>query len=306
VKFNDYLKACRARYDLTQERLVRELYAYDDAFSGLDVRTLSRWETAQTQPPMAKQVLIVRFFRRYSSHLFPCFYGRERIEDELCRAGIYNLLGKSKSHIFNLPENSFEIDNTVIRHVRSYDDIDAVLKVPHAITEAITERFYAITPGMLKAWALHPGSLFLFAENATQILGMLTVLRLKPERFDEVLAFDKAIVTLDEKDFAGPEEEACLLLLPSYAYNEQVASLLLLRFYAHLIAHQDLIREVGGPAVLDGGRKLAQKMHLEHTSDKEIAGRRVSAYRASLERMLINEAVLRMIFQKEECPEESS
>lgn len=43
MKFNDYLKACRTRYDLTQERLVQELYAYDDAFAGLDVRTLSRW-----------------------------------------------------------------------------------------------------------------------------------------------------------------------------------------------------------------------------------------------------------------------
>lgn len=306
MKFNDYLKACRTRYNFTQERLVQELYAFDDVFSGLDVRTLSRWETAHTRPPMNKQVLIVRFFRRYSTHLFPCFYGKKGIEDELCRSGVFNLLGKSKEHIFNLPEHAFKVDDITIRHVRSFDDIDTVLRTPHAITEAITDGFHAINPETLKTWALHPGSFFILAQNDIQTLGMLAALTLKKSSFDKVLAFERKIAELDDSDFAHPLEEACLLLLPSYAYNEQIASLLLLRYYAHLIAEQDSIVEVGGPAILDGGRKFAQKMHLKYIEDRNIDGRRISTHRAPLETVLINEDVLRMLFQKEACPEARS
>lgn len=305
MRFNDYLKTCRKGYDLTQERLVQELYAFDDAFGGLDVRTLSRWESAQTQPPLSKQVLIVRFFRRYSSHPFPCLDIDARSENELCRIGVYNLMGKSKEHIFHFPEHAFGIDDITITHLRSHEQMQETLKVSHAIIDDITKGYYGITLDDLERWSLHPANLFIVAQSGAQTLGMFNLLKLKPTSFKELISFEKEVKQLSDDDFAALNEASSVFLLPSYFYNETVASLLLVRYYAHLIAHQDSIVEVGGTAAVEGGKKFAQKMHLEYFGDKTLPDRTVSAYSAPIETILINPDVLRMIFQKEQCPEEN-
>lgn len=305
MHFNIYLKTCRTRYKLTQEQLVEELYSFDDAFKGLDTRTLSRWELAQTQPPLAKQVLIVKFFQRYSSHLFPCFYDIENIEEKLCRDGVFNVLGKSKEHIFRFPENAFRVDDITVTHLRSHEQMGELLKISHAIIDSITQNYYGLTVEHLEAWAFHPSNLFIVAQNNSQALGMLNLLKLNPQSYKEILSFKKELRDLKEEDFAKPGEEASIFFLTSYAYNETVASLLLIRYYAHLIANQDSIIEVGSTIVVEGGKKFAERMHLEHLGDRKLQNRTISAYSAPLEDVLINPEVLRMIFQKEACEEEN-
>ena len=306
MHFNAYLKNCRTRYNLTQEQLVEELYGYDDAFKGLDTRTLSRWEAARTKPPLAKQLLIVKFFRRYSSHLFPCFYDIENIEEKLCRDGLYNLLGNPKEHIFKFPQNAFRVDEITITHLRSLDEMERQLEVSHSIIDSITQNYYQLSPNHLKQWALHPSNLFIVAQNNHQTIGMLNLLKLKPTSFEQILSFEKTLRDLKEEEFAKPGEECSLFFLTSYAFNETVATLMLVRYYAHLIANQNSIIEVGSTVVLESGKKFAERMHLKHIRDKEIEDKIISAYSAPLEDVLVNSEVLKMIFHKEECPEESA
>lgn len=304
LQFNEYLKTCRERYHLTQEQLVQELYNSDDEFSGLNTGTLSRWERGSTQPNLSKQMSIVRLFQKHSTHLFPCFCDKDNIEDEICRVGIRNLIGNSKEHILTFPTSVFTVDKININHIRKDEDIELMLKMPLSIIKGITSNYFQVDINHLKSWALHPSSLFLVAECEGQFFGMLFALRLKPDVFKRVISFKMQIRDITEDDLAGFEEESCNLPIAFFAYNEKTATLLFLRYYAHLIANQDSIIEVGTTPLLDGDRKLGKAIHLTHLADLKVESGTLSSYSAPLEDVLINEDVLKMIFQKQECPED--
>ncbi len=306
MQFNEYLKACRKKYNLTQESLVQELYNFSDVFAGLDTRTLSRWEIGSTKPTAVKQVIIIQLFQKFSTHIFPCFYSQENIEEELCRVGVGNLIGNSKEHILNFPTNMFKVDDINISHIRSHADIDLILSMPHSIIEGLTSNYFQITTEHLKEWSLHPSNLLLVAHSNSDFLGMFFTLRLKPESFKKLIAFEMNLIELVDRDFATPDEEACNFPFAFFAYNDKVASLLYLRYYAHLIANQDTIAEVGTTPLLKSGKKLVEKIHLKHIKDKKLDSGTLSSYSAPIEDVLINEDVLRMIFLKQDCPEDSN
>lgn len=305
MNFNEYLKTCRKKHNLTQEDLVQELYNFSDSFVGLDIRTLSRWENGTTKPTASKQVIIIKLFKKYSTHIFPCFYKQENIEDQLCRVGVKNLIGNSKEHIINFPTNVFKVDDIDISHIRSHDDIELILNMPQSIIEGITSNYFNITTKKLKEWSLNPSNLFLVAQSSQQFVGMLFTLRLKPKSFKKILSFEMQIIELNDSDFASYEEESCHLPFAIFSYNDTVAALLYLRHYAHLIANQDTVVEVGTTPLLNGGKKLVEKIHLKHIGDKTVGGETLSAYSAPLEDVLINEDVLKMIFSKQDCPQDN-
>ncbi len=306
LQFNEYLKSCRKKYGLTQENLVQELYNFSDVFKGLDARTLIRWERGTTKPSAAKQVVIIQLFGKFSTHIFPCFYNRENVEEDLCRAGIKNLIGNSKEHIVNFPSNIFSIDDISISHIRSHKNIDLIINMPQSIFKGLTSNYFKITADYLKEWSLHPSNLFLIAQANEQFVGMFFSLRLKPKSFKKLLSFEMEIIELTDDDFASFKEEASVFSFALFAYNDKVATLLYLRYYAHLIAHQDTIIEVGSTPLLDSGRKLVEKIHLVHLEDKKLNKEVLSAYSAPLEDVLINEDVLKMVFAKQDCPQDDN
>jgi len=304
LQFNGYLRSCRKKYNLTQEQLVQELYNFDDVFKGLDTRTLIRWEKGTTKPTTEKQVAIIHLFQKFSTHIFPCFYNQEHVEEELCKVGIKNLIGNSKEHIVNFPSNIFSIEGINISHIRSDNNIDLVLDMPYSIFKGLTSNYFKLTLEVLKSWSLNPNNLFLIAQTNKQFVGMFFILRVKPQVFKKLLSFKMLVNELRDDNFANFTEEACLFPISVFAYNTKVASLLYLHFYAHLIANQDTVIEVGVTPLLDGGKKLAEKMHLTHMLDKKINGKVISAYSSSLENVLINKDVLKIVFLKQECPED--
>ena len=300
MQFNEYLKLCRKKYKLTQEALVQELYNYDDAFDGLDTRTLIRWEHGSTKPTSSKQVIIIQLFQKFSTHIFPCFYNENHIEEDLCKVGIKNLIGHSKEHIVNFPNNIFSVEDISISHIRSHENIDLILNMPQSIFEGLTSNYFNITTTHLKVWSLHPANLFLIAQTNNQFVGMFFTLRLKPQIFKKLLSFNMEANELTDADFADFEEEASMFIIAVFAYNDKVAALLYLRYYAHLIANQDSIIEVGTTPLLKGGKKLVEKMHLRHMKDKKVKEETLSSYSAPLEDVLINEDVLKMLFVKQD------
>lgn len=304
MQFNEYLKLCRERYSLTQEHLVQELYNYNEEFSGLNTSTLSRWERGATRPSLSRQVSIIKVFQKYSTHFFPCFYNRDNVEDELCRVGIRNLIGYSKEHILKLPTKAFTVDDINVRQLSSHEDMEIMLRIPHSILSSLNNNFFNIDLSHLKSWALHPTSLFVVAEYEGQFLGVFFTLRLKPDVFKKIISFEMQLDSVFEDDMADFDEEACSFPVGFFAYNEKIASLLYLRYYAHLIAHQDTITEVGSTPLLDAERRLVEAIHLTHRNDLNIKGETVSAYTAPLEDVLINKDVVKMMFQNQECPED--
>lgn len=307
MKFNEYLKLCRQKYNLTQEEITQELYSFDDIFQGLDIGTYSRWERGATKPNMDKHISIVKFFQTKSNHILSCFENtnKNHIEDELCKMGIKNLIGHSKEHILNFPTKSFKVDDISIKHLRSTNDIDAVLQIPYSIIENLTGNVYKLSFENIKAWALHPSNLFLLSEYQGQFAGLLFTLRLKPAIFDKLINFEIDLKDITLNDFATFDELGCNFPIAFFAYNDKSSTLLFLRYYAHLIANQDVITKIGTTPLLESAKKIVQKINLKYYKEKSVAQGKLCSYCAPLDEVLVNEAVLKMIFRRQECPEDS-
>ena len=303
MKFHTYLKSCRERFNLTQEQLIQELYNTYDTFEGLDVSTFSRWERDISVPGLDRQVKIIQLFHEKSNTVFPCFDNRssEEVENDICNRGIKNLIGHSNQHILKFPSVSFQAGDIKISHIRSTNDIDRAITMPHAVMQGFTNNNPGMTTELLKSWALHSSNLFLVSEVHGQFFGLFFNLRLKPKVFEKIMNFEMGIFTIGNDDFAAFSEMGCNLPLLFFANNEEVASLLFLRYYAHLIANQDNILEIGTTPIRDGGKKMAVKMKLKHYKDIEMKQGTRSAYRASLADVLINETVLKMMFQRQDA-----
>lgn len=305
LQFNEYLKSCREKYKLTQEELVGELYNFDDTFKGLDIGTYSRWERGVTRPNSNKQIGILKLLQTKSNHILSCFENldKEAIENELCKLAIKNLIGSSKEHILNFPTKLFKVDYVSVQQIKNTDDIDKILAMPYSVILNLTDNVYDLSLELIKEWALHPSNLFLLSEYHNQFSGMLFTLRLKPKIFQKVIDFELELKELTSDDFATFDEMACNFPIAFFAHNDKNSSLLILRYYAHIIANQDVIQSLGAIPLLDGAKKIVQKMNMKYYKEKEVTQGMLVSYQAPLSDVLLNEAVLKMIFQKQDCPE---
>ncbi len=308
MKFNKYLKSCRNNYNLTQEELVQKLYNFDENFIGLDTRTLSRWEQAQTQPSIDKQITIVKYFKTKSNSAFPCFeeYDTDEIQAQICKTGVSNIIGKNRELVLNFPASYMIADDLKITHLRHSDTIDSVIKIAMRLDKEFTDSYSQLQNKNFKDWAMHPSTLFLICEVDNQFFGLLFTLRLKPEIFDKIMNFEMQEKDLNISHFASFEEDGCNYLLNFFAQSQKAASMLYLRYYSHLIANQNSILKVGALSMMSEGKKLIQRIKLLHKEDTIIDEHSISSYEAPLSDVLINEAVLKMIFQKQDCPQDGN
>lgn len=310
MHFNEYLKACREHSDITQEQLVHDLYSYDiDNFEGLDASTLSKWERSITQPKGSKQVSIIKYFQEKTGLPLPYLdtYSINEAENLICLNGIHNILGsmKNKDLILNFPSKMMNIDDMKVYPLRNSHRIEELLTINMDIHNARTTTYAQIDIEQFQAWTIHPSNLFLACEYKDWFMGLFFSIRLKPEVFDKIVNFEMKKNDISEDDFATFDEMGCNFMISFYAINDKVASMLVLRYYAHLIANQKRISEVGVIIWKDEVKKVIQNMNLHYhtskTSEEEIE---MQSYKENLSNILASENVVKMILSKQECPEE--
>ncbi|WP_297484829.1 helix-turn-helix transcriptional regulator [Sulfurimonas sp.] len=303
--FGIYLKTCRENYNFTQEELVQKLYAFDDLFEGLDIGTLSRWERSTTKPNVDKQIQILKFFQTQSGLILSCFGEDEpqAIEEKLCKIGVKNLLGTSKEHILNAPTSFFNIKYASITHIHQAKDIDKALAMPYSTILSLTNNVYNLSLQTIKEWSLNPNNFFIYAQYHEEFAGMFFSLRLKPEVFHNLLNFKTEFNDIRADDFASFDEMGCDMPLAFFAHNDKISSLLIISNFAHLIANQKNIKEVGSITLLDGAKKLLQNINLKHYNTTTSKQGNLDSYMEKLSKVLVNESIVKMLFQKEKCPD---
>jgi len=300
LKFGLFLKSCRQKNKLTQEELVTELYIYDELFSGLDTRTLIRWEQGKTQPSPIKQLVIIRYFKQFDNLYFSCLLD-DIDENQFCTKTIKNIVKKSKEHVLNLPQNIFSHEDILITHS---SNISNKIDMPLSILSGMTSDSFSITKKDFLLWSEQPNNLFLLAEVHQQFMGMFICLRLKQEVFEKIISFNLDVTELTEADFAQGEEKSSLFIVTLFAYNDIIATHLYAHFLVYLIKQQQYIFDVGATPLLEGGKKIVQQMYMQKIKEKQIDKKTVTSYKVSLEDILLSEDVLRAIFTKENCPQE--
>jgi len=308
VQFNEYLKACREQCNITQEQLVHDLYSYDiDNFEGLDTSTLSKWERSITKPKVTKQISIIKYFQEKTGLPLPYLdtYSVKEAEDLICTNGIYNLIGtgRTKKLILNFPSEMMHMDDMKVYPLRNSHRIEELLNINIDIHDATNSTTAQISIEQFKEWTLHPSNLFLACEYKDWFMGLFFSIRLKPEIFDKILNFEmkKSDITVD--DFASFDEMGSNYMLSFYAMNPKVASMLFIRYYAHLIANQKNIAEIGVVTALSEVEKVVHNMNLHYHTSIHVDNVEIQAYRETLANVLTSENVIKMILSKQECPE---
>ncbi len=302
--FNDYLKKCREKYELTQEELVLELFHFDELlFKSLDTVTLSRWELGKSSPNTAKQVQTIKYFQSIDDMIFPCFdeSESEMIEKHVCKTGTLNISGKNRSLILNFP-SSLTIDELSVHQLKDSEMIDEKIKIALDLNKEFSHNHSLINDEQFREWILSPSNLFLVCEYNKQFFGLLFSLRLKQDSFDKLMSFEMTQNDISKSDFAKRGEAGCDFILAFFAMNDMAASLLLIRYYACLISDQKSIQEIGAMSTHTDAINLMENIHLQHCKSKTYGDTLTRhTYRAPLSDVLINETMVRILFAKEDC-----
>jgi transcriptional regulator with XRE-family HTH domain len=310
MQFSDYLKTCRTQNDLTQEALVEALYLYDiDQFGGLDTTTLSKWERGVTKPRMHKQVAMIRFFQQRMTMAVPCFGSvpEEEVEENICRLGMERIVRESKSRelILNFPSAMMSIDELITYELNGSENIDKATRLNAYLDKNFNQDYTQLSSEDFKRWALIPGNFFLVAEFVDELVGLLFVLKLKPNAFEKIVSGQILERDLAAEDFASPHEKGSSYILSFFAMNERAASMLFVRYYAHVIAHQTTIEDVRVATMQEDAGGLIEHLDLPLYHEMRLAnGRVLQFFRTSLANFLATERVVRMILSPQDCPEE--
>ena len=306
--FNEYLKECRENNDLTQEELVNALYIHDiEHFSALDAGTLGKWERNVTKPKAAKQVSIIKFFQKKTGLVLPCWdkYSSKEAAGLICEAGMQNLIGHSKKHIYNFPTQTMSTEDMHVYPLRNFERMDVLIDMHMDIHKDINHPFIQLTKEQFREWALHPDSLFVACEYKNSFVGLSFTVKVKPEIFDKVLKFDMRRDEITTKDFAAYDEVGSSLMLGFFAVNEKAATMLFIRYYSYLIANQRTIDEIGAVSNSTEAIKLISNMNLQFSNSYLTEDNvKIKAYRETLFNTLASEYVVKMILAKQACPEE--
>ena len=308
MQFNEYLRSCRENNHLTQEQLVHDLYSYDiENFEGLDTSTLSKWERSITKPKLSRQLNILKYFQEKTGVALPCWdnYTADETEELICKVGMQNLLGKSKELVLNFPSAMIGADDLNVYQLRNSDMIDEVIAINMDLDKDFNHDSSQLQSDQFKEWALHPSNSFYVCKYQDQFFGLLFTLRLKPEVFKKIMNFEIDEKELTVDDFASFDEMGTSYMISFFAMNEKAASMLFIRYYAHLIANQKNIAEVGLATMMEDAKKLIGNMNLNHYSSRELDnGLKLQTYSETLSNFLACEKVVKMILSKQECPEE--
>ena len=308
MQFNEYLKSCRVTCDLTQNQLTEELYLYDtDNFSNLETTTISKWERGTTKPKVGRQVSILKYFQKQTGSALPCFdkYTVLETEEMICKVGMQNLLGKSKELVLNFPSAMIGTDDLHVYQLRNSTMIDEVIAINVDMDKDFNHDTSLFNAKQFKEWALHPSNSCYSCEYKGQFFGLLFTLRLKPEVFERIMDQEIDEKDLTVEDFASFKEMGCNHMISFFAMNEKAATMLFIRYYAHLIANQKVIVEVGLATMMEDVKKFIRNMNLHHHGSKSVGkGLTMQTYRETLPVFLTSEEVVKMILSKQDCPEE--
>jgi transcriptional regulator with XRE-family HTH domain len=309
MKFGHYLKECRKRYGLTQDQLIEALYKRDPRlFGGLDASGLSKWEREISHTSFQKMAAILRLFQELSGDPLPCLdeNDTETSEKGLCEQALLRVLGTPPRHlVLDLGTDRLPSRHFSILPLRHFERMDELLEVHQSLHENLVPSYSRLELSQLREWALHPESLFYVVLYKRTFLGLLFAVRLQPERFEEIMAFRKMRRELTTEDFAREGERASILILSLFSLDSRVASLLLMRLYAHLAAHRRRIESVGLTSALQEVERMVERMDLRVHHSHKIEEETHVAYRNDLFSLLSNETAMRLLFPKDECLESS-
>jgi hypothetical protein len=252
-------------------------------------------------------VNIIKYFQEKTNVALPCWesYSVNETEELICKVGMKNLLGKSKELVLNFPDKMIAADDLKVSQLRNSEMINKIIDITIDLDKGFNHKWSELLPEHFKEWALHPSNSFFICEYKDRFFGLLFTVRLKPETFKKIMNCEIQERDLTLNDFASFDEMGSNYILSFFAMNEKAASMLFIRYYAHLIANQKVIEEVGVGTMMEDAKKFIGSLNLKyHASTMIREDLEVQTYRETLANFLACEKVIKMILSTQDCPEE--
>jgi hypothetical protein len=297
MQFCRYLKHCREHFGLTQEEMVTHLYHAHESFEGLDAVTLSRWERCQTYPGIERQKQFILAMHRYSDAIFPCWeiLPLKEVEEEMYAKGIRKVIGKHKRFILDFPADLVEESRLCFTEASTLNDPSVYIELTRTFINKITDHYIDIDENRFRELALHPGSFFLLATYQQQFFGVVFSIKLNRTTFRKLMNKEISENEIEADDLVSVEEHGYEYPFTFFAYTEQTATILALRYYAHLLKNQHSIVALGSLPKSTEGRRLVETLGLREESP---AAGYPKVYSAAIEEVLLNRYILQMLFRK--------
>lgn len=301
--FSDYLKICREEKGVTQNELVEELVELSRDFESLDNTTMSRWERGVSKPSLTKQTSIIRYFSDHFGRIYPFIEHAERIdiEQSFCALGFSKLLGRHKL-VMNFPTQHMDKKSfATLRFNDSQLQSNAVIRNLFMIKELYGKD---LCPDSHLQLAKNPANYCAVCEYDGEYYGHFFALKLKPDIFKKMMAFQYPIEALCQENIAAEDEAGSYYFFGFFGMSDLVISMLWINFYSWLIKEQDLIQEAGALIASKEGIMIAKNMNIECVASVEMGERTYHSFVGTPQHMLIAENVVKMLFNPENCPEE--
>ena len=307
MHFGDYLKNCRVKLDFTQDDIVEKLYLFNDKlFDGLNSPTYSKWERNVSQPSPQRLSEILHFIQKQSGNMALPFWqdvSDKDFEEELCRAGIVQLLGTPKTISHDLDLDILKMGNYSMMPLRHFERADELLEIHQVLHEKVNPPFSRVGLDQFRKWNLNPQNFFYVLLYKNSFLGLIFALNLKPSVFDQLIAMQKRKNELTQDDFADPDETGSIYLLSSFSLDASVTTLLITRLYAYLVINQEQIQDIGLITAQRDVQKLANRMNFQHRDVLDNEGMQLRSYSAPLQEMIRGEEFIRALFPRKSCEE---
>ena len=233
-------------------------------------------------------------------------YSVEEAEKLICKTGMQNLLGKSKELILDFPENKISLDNLEVYQLRNSEMLDSAIKLHMDLDQTYNHGTTRVEASTFREWALYPSNSFFYCEYLGHFFGLLFTVKLKQESFEKMMRCEIQEKDLTFDDFASFDEIGSNYIFSFFAMNQKASSMLFIRYYAHLIANQMVIAEVGVATMMEDAKKIINSINLKyHASTMFKEDLELQSYRETLPNFLASENVIKMILSKQDCPEEA-
>ncbi len=305
MEFGEYLKRCRLQNAMTQEELVSSLYSYDiEAFEGLDMSTLSRWERGKSMPPPNRIGAIVSFFQSQTGVAVPCIETKDpkSIESGLCIDALESMIGGVRSILHDLSLDTLSADEYRLLPMRYFERREEILDVHQVLYESVNPNFTRVERRQFDQWCMDPRNFFYTLLYKNTFLGLLFALRLKKEPFDSLIALKKRKSDISSSDIADMEESASMYMLSSFSLDKSVSSMLFARFYAHVISHHKSIERIGVVTPRKDVGRLALRMNISFAGNmKKDDDEVIDAYSGTIFDLLSSREAIRMLFPRRGC-----
>lgn len=294
MKFNDYMKLCREALNLTQENLVSELFAHNDVFKGLDTNSYSRWERGSTNPPLNKQVQLLAYFFEKLNTFFPFLDMQhiEGVEEKLTATGMKKLLGKHQKLVMNFPSSQVDEGDFQVHFAKNSMHKELAFSTAINISDDMYGAGNYYSKEELEHFSLDPNNLFLVCEYNKQYFGHIFLLRLKTDSYRKILQFKKDFLTIENEDIATKSEQGAYFSVGMFTMNDKALSLLFIRLYAELIIHQEHTTALGTIITKEDAETMVRNINMKKVGSEG----ELTAYSGSLKELLLNEQVVKILF----------